>query len=89
MSAMSNEDIIYSVLEKIKEIPRSAPPTASLIRDLAFESIDIVDLYFEIEQSSGVAVELNQLMGETSGKTFEDLTIQDLVNHLDRHRRLK
>ena len=89
MSAMSSEDCVYSALERVKGVLPSVPITASLTRDLGLESIDVVDLLFEIEQSSGVVIELSQIVGEMSGTTgrrYAELSIQDLVDKLNAHR---
>ena len=90
MSEMSSEDAVYSALESVKGVARSAPVTSSLTRDLGLESIDVVDLFFEIEQSTGVIIELNQIMGEMaskSGRRFDDLSIEDLVAYLSVRRK--
>ena len=56
---MSSEDAVYTALETVKNVPRDAPPESSLTRDLGLESIDIVDLFFEIEQATGTTIEIN------------------------------
>jgi acyl carrier protein len=79
---------VYNALASIKGVSAEVPPTASLTRDLGLESIDVVDLFFEIEQSTGIVVELNQLIGHMrgpAGRRFEEVTIQDLVDYLRAH----
>jgi len=79
---------VYTALETVKGVSPEAPPESSLTRDLGLESIDIVDLFFEIEQATGVVIELNQMMQHSSGRSgrrFEDITIQDLIDFLSQH----
>lgn len=81
---------VYAALASIKGVDAAVAPTASLTRDLGLESIDVVDLFFEIEQSTGIVIELNQLVGEmrgSQGRRFEEVTIQDLVDYLQMHAR--
>ncbi|MBX3169466.1 MAG: hypothetical protein KF760_18845 [Candidatus Eremiobacteraeota bacterium] len=89
MSSSSCEDAVYTALETVKNIPRSASPESSLTRDLGLESIDIVDLFFEIEQATGTTIEINQLLSQaqakSSGRRFEDISIQDVVDFLASH----
>lgn len=83
----SAEDAVYAALETVKDVPRSAPASSSLTRDLGLESIDIVDLFFEIEQATGKVIELNQLLsqGQTrQGRRFEDISVQDIIDFLAR-----
>ncbi len=86
---MSSEDAVYTALETVKNVPRDAPPESSLTRDLGLESIDIVDLFFEIEQATGTTIEINQLLSQaqarSSGRRFEDISIQDVVDFLASH----
>lgn len=79
---------VYNALASIKGVAASVPPEASLTRDIGLESIDVVDLFFELEQSTGVVVELNQLIGQmrgSAGRRFEEVTIQDLIDYLHSH----
>lgn len=72
-------EAVYTALDIVKGVPSTASPQASLIRDLGLESIDIVDLFFEIEQATGIVVELNQVR---SVRRFEDISIQNLIDYL-------
>ena len=89
MSSSSCEEAVYAALETVKNVPRSASIDSSLTRDLGLESIDIVDLFFEIEQSTGTVIEINQLLSQaqatSSGRRFEDISIQDVVDFLANH----
>lgn len=79
---------VYQALSIVKGVTPDAAPDSSLTRDLGLESIDIVDLFFEIEQSTGVVIELNQILSQSSsrsGRRFEDISIQDLVDFLSQH----
>lgn len=80
----AGREAVYAALETVKGIARTAPESSSLTRDLGLESIDIVDLFFEIEQSTGVVIELNQVIGSAqgSGRRFADVSIQDLIDYL-------
>jgi len=83
----SAEEAVYAALETVKDVPRSAPSTSSLTRDLGLESIDIVDLFFEIEQATGKVIELNQLLSQgqaRTGRRFEDISVQDIIDFLAR-----
>lgn len=79
----SAREAVYSALETVKGVPSTAPPGASLIRDLGLESIDIVDLFFELEQATGIVVELNQLLAAGGGRRFEDISVQNLIDFLN------
>jgi len=84
---MNHEDAVYTALETVRNIPRSAPSSSSLTRDLGLESIDIVDLFFEIEQATGVVIEMNQILAQgqsAQGRRFEDISVQDIIDFLDR-----
>lgn len=88
MSNSSHKESVYAALQSVKGVPASAAVTTTLTRELGLESIDIVDLFFEIEQSTGVVIELNQLVGQmggAAGRRFEDVSIQDLIDYLDSH----
>lgn len=89
MSSSNPEEAVYTALETVKNVPRSAPVDSSLTRDLGLESIDIVDLFFELEQATGTVVEINQLLSQaqakSSGRRFEDISIQDVVDFLASH----
>lgn len=88
MSAANHRDAVYDSLAKVKGGVAEVAPTATLTGDLGLESIDVVDLFFEIEQATGIVVELNLLIGEmrgTRGRRFEEITIQDVVDYLDKH----
>lgn len=79
---MNPQEAVYGALATVKGVTSDRPASSTLTGDLGLESIDVVDLFFEIEQSTGVVVELNQVLRSSAGRRFEDLTIQDLVDYL-------
>lgn len=88
MNHSSAEEAVYAALEIVKDVPRTSPSESSLTRDLGLESIDIVDLFFEIEQATGTVIELNQVLGQAQskqGRRFEDISIQDIIDYLASH----
>jgi acyl carrier protein len=84
---MTTEDAQKAVLqavETVKGLSEGVEFHYSLTKDLGLESIDVVDLFFEIEQATGKSVELSQLVNRdgSTGRRFEDVTLQDVVTHL-------
>lgn len=77
-------EVVYAALASVKGVSPEAPPTSSLTKDLGLESIDVVDLFFEIEQACGIVVELNQVISHSQGKArrFDEITVEDLVAYL-------
>lgn len=85
MSENKAREAVYSALEAVKGVPATAPAEASLTGDLGLESIDIVDLFFEIEQATGVVIELNLMVASVrdgAKRRFDEITIQDVVDYL-------
>ncbi|RYZ86103.1 MAG: acyl carrier protein [Proteobacteria bacterium] len=80
---------VYAGLIKFKASLANARDDQKLVSELGLESIDIVDLLFEVEQMTGVTVELSELLNFTrsqSQKRFQDLTIRDIASYIDAKR---
>jgi acyl carrier protein len=57
-----------------------------ITQDLGFESIDVVDLLFEVEQLSGIMItfgDLNIYIKARTGGRFQNLTVKDLIDYLN------
>jgi acyl carrier protein len=57
----------------------------SLVKDYGFESLDIIDLFFEIQRITGIEIDLTEMavnIGALDGRRFNDLTIEDLLKFL-------
>jgi acyl carrier protein len=87
MTEARSKEAIFAALAAVKGVAPNLSTQLSLIKDLDFESIDVVDFFFEIEQTTGVVIELNQVMGQGGGggRRFDSLTIQDLIDYLAHH----
>ncbi len=58
-----------------------------IVSDLGFESIDIIDLFFEIQSRTGVEIDLNEIaanIGNFEGRRFEDIKVNDIVDYLQK-----
>ncbi len=58
----------------------------SLVVDYGFESLDIIDLFFEIQRITGIDIDLTEVavkIGALEGRRFNDLTIRDLLLFLE------
>jgi len=56
-----------------------------LVSDLGFESLDIIDLIFEIQRRTSIQIDINELsmkIGGIEGRRFNDITIEDIVQYL-------
>lgn len=80
------EKIIYESIVSIKgDIDFS--PEKRLVTDFGFESIDVIDLFFEIQQSTNIDIDINEIaaiIGGTEGRRFNDITINDVVEYLSK-----
>jgi len=74
-----------AALVAVKGISPEVSPESSLVQDLGFESMDMIYLAFEIERTTGVVVELNQLTRTMRERRVDSLTVQDLVDFLETH----
>ncbi|MBT9582202.1 acyl carrier protein [bacterium] len=84
MTIEEAKSAVYEALQAVRGVSDGVELSASLTRDLGLESIDVVDLFFEIEQGTGVVIELTQLVNRpgTGGRRFEAVCLQDLVDYL-------
>lgn len=83
MSSEALMDQLVAAIRTVKQIPGDIQPDQALMADLGLASIDMVDLFFEIEQATGQVVELNRLVAGLSGeKRFSQVTVRDLHRHL-------
>lgn len=56
-----------------------------LVTDYGFESIDVIDLFFEIQQKTGIDVDINEIatiIGGNEGRRFNDISIKDILKYL-------
>ena len=56
-----------------------------LVTDYGFESIDVIDLFFEIQQKTGIDVDINEIatiLGGNEGRRFNDISIKDILSYL-------
>ena len=87
MEENKNRMIIYAALKNVKgNSYKQEDDHLKIIEDLGFESIDVVDLLFEIEQLSGVVITLGDLtsfLKSNSSGRFQNLKIKDLIDYLD------
>ena len=58
---------------------------ASLVQGYGFESLDIIDLFFEVQRITGIEIDLTEMavkIGALEGRRFNDLTVEDLLQFL-------
>jgi len=78
------EKIVKDCIFQIKNITVSNVEQ-KLTSDLRFESIDIIDLFFEIEQKTSLAIDLNEIAAELKnekGRRFNDIKVSDIIKYL-------
>jgi len=66
----------------------SLTPQTTIIEDLGFESIDFVDFVFMLERETKLSIDINHLsveLSKTHGRRFQDVTILDLINYLEKN----
>lgn len=77
---------IVAALSKIVKINAEAVQAKSkIINDFHLESIDFVDFIFLLEKEVGVQLDISDLsirFAEECGKSFSDLTIEDIDSYL-------
>lgn len=85
---MNRQEAVKCVQDALTRLKGSQPENFAekfLTTDLNFESLDIIDLLFEIEQSTGVNIDLGRLLGsveERSERRFRDLKISDIIEYI-------
>lgn len=55
--------------------------------DLGAESIDMIDISFEIEKQTGKELDFKEVveyLKKTKGDTFKDISVGDLVNYIQK-----
>lgn len=85
MNNINFEQIIREAIEEIRG-PIDLNRNSKIITDLRFESIDVIDLFFEIQQKSSIEVDINEIaikIGGTEGRRFNDMTIGDIISYLE------
>ncbi len=58
---------------------------SKLVADYGFESLDIIDFFFEVQKLSGVQLDLAEIaikVGAQSGRRFNDITFQEILVYL-------
>lgn len=58
---------------------------STLVSDCGFESLDIIDFFFEIQKLSGIEIDLTEIsltIGAQSGRRFNDITFQAVLEFL-------
>ena len=87
MEENKNRALVYTALKNVKgNTYKQEDDHLKIIEDLGFESIDVIDLLFEIEQLSGVVITLGDLtafLKSHSEGRFQNLKIKDLIEYLD------
>lgn len=85
MSKMDFDTTIQESLEAIKG-KVDFDLNKRLVTDYGLESIDIIDLFFEIQQKTNIEIDINEIatiIGGTEGRRFNDISINDIVNYLE------
>jgi acyl carrier protein len=86
----SREQIVIDVNQALSKLLQGKELKISsemkLISDYGLESIDILDLLFEIEQTTGISINLSEAFSvqrkdQGQGKQF-DLSIDEIVDYL-------
>lgn len=52
-----------------------------LVRDYGFESLDIIDFFFEIQRKTGILLDLSEIaikLGAQEGRRFNDITLAEI-----------
>lgn len=81
-------DAVFKAVEKVTgRKPHELTPQSRLVKDLQLESIDTIDLLFEIEKSIGVSINLTKIFQTerhlTDQKDQFDLELQEIINYVD------
>ncbi len=83
---MDYHKLIHDSINQIKGGVEYSP-SVPLVSGYGFESIDIIDLFFEIQQRCGTEIDINEIaafMGGTQGRRFNDITPEDIRRYLER-----
>jgi acyl carrier protein len=77
---------IVGAIRKVKTVNKEISDDSLLVADLNFESIDVVDLIFELEEATGCRismVEFNQHMFANMQGTSRDVTVAQIKQFLE------
>lgn len=56
-----------------------------LVSEYRFESLDVIDFFFEIQKRSKIEIDLSEIaiqIGATEGRRFNDITFQEVLTYL-------
>ncbi len=84
-------DSFKAIVEAMKvikgKLPDNVTPEMYLVKDLGFESIDLVDLSFEVESRLNKSFELNEFVRFVSSKDdaiYHDFTIKMMIDYIEK-----
>lgn len=82
---MQDEEVMNSIIKVVGELMKnkslSVTPESKIIEDLGLESIDFIDLIFELERKFKVEIDLNMLgleLAKYKERRFTEVRISDL-----------
>ena len=82
---MQNQEVMSSIIEVVTELMKNkeqpVTPESKIIEDLGLESIDFIDLIFELERKFKVEIDLNMLgleLAKYKARRFTEVRIIDL-----------
>lgn len=79
------EEIVKDCIFHIKNIAVK-DIDQKLTNDFRFESIDIIDLFFELEQKTKLSIDLNEvamILKNEKGRRFNDIKVSDIIKYLE------
>ena len=88
---MSGQDVSRLVRDSISATSTLAPdaitPESHLMRDLGFESIDILNLFVEVEQRLGGRIDMLRILREREDRQSyqSDLRIRDIEEYINKN----
>ena len=62
---------------------------SKLVTDCGFESLDIIDFFFELQKLTNIELDLTEIstkMSSQSGRRFNDITFQEIYSYLNEKR---
>ncbi len=80
------EEAIYKSIKAIKPKVKDIVTDTRIVTDLEFESIDIIDLFFEIQSHTNIEIDLNEIaanIGNFEGRRFDDIKVSDILTYLE------
>lgn len=80
-------DLIFQTIEEFFELKiENKDPSFRILDQLEIESIEFVDLIFQIERRSNLQIDLNDLADmlfiKRQGRRFKEITVEDLNIYL-------